>query len=83
MEKLSLILQGGLGTLPECCRNIIGTAWALFLWYDIGMSDIFRSCLGFAGILLVGLAGVFVSEMMKLGDTSALIVTVDNITSVR
>lgn len=47
------------------------------------MSDILKSCIGFAGILLVGLVGVFFSEMMKLGETNTLITTVDNITSVR
>lgn len=47
------------------------------------MSEILKTCLGFAGILLVGLVGVFFSEIMKLGDTSTLITTVDNITSVR
>ena len=47
------------------------------------MSEIFKTTLGFMGILLVGLAGVFVSEFMKLGNTNALITTVDNIAHVR
>lgn len=47
------------------------------------MSNIIKTTLGFAGILLIGLAGVFVSEMMKLGDINTAVATVDNITSVR
>ena len=58
-------------------------SFLLVLWYNIYMSDILKTCVGFAGILLVGLVGVFVSEMMKLNDAHALITTVDNITSVR
>lgn len=47
------------------------------------MSEIFKTTLSFLGILLVGLAGVAISEGMKLGDTNALIVTVDNVAHVR
>ncbi len=47
------------------------------------MSEILKTTLGFMGILLVGLAGVFVFEFMKLGDTNALITTVDNVAGVR
>lgn len=47
------------------------------------MSDILKTCLGFMGILLVGLFGVFISEIVRFGDANALITTVDNITSVR
>lgn len=47
------------------------------------MLEIFKTTLGFLGILLVSLAGVVVSEVMKLGDMNALIVTVDNISHVR
>jgi hypothetical protein len=47
------------------------------------MREILKTMLGFMGILLVGLAGVVVSEVMKLGDMNALIVTVDNVTHVR
>jgi hypothetical protein len=47
------------------------------------MSDILKTCLGFMGILLIGLLGVFVSEIVKLDEAQALITTVDNITGVR
>ena len=47
------------------------------------MSDILKTCLGFAGIIFVGLLSVFVSEIVKLDKANALITTVDNITSVR
>ncbi len=61
------------------------------LWYNIFMHDdthnhprgIIKTTQGFIEILLVGLAGVFVSEFMKLWDTNVLITTVDNIAGVR
>lgn len=51
--------------------------------YCTYMKEILKTCAGFVGILLVGLAGVFFSELFKLGDMNALIVTVDNMTRVR
>ncbi len=47
------------------------------------MSDIIKMMAGFMAILLVGLAGVTVSEMMKLGQLNGVIVTVDNIARTR
>jgi len=47
------------------------------------MPEILKTTLRFLGILLVGLVGVAVSEVMKLGDMNTLIVTVDNIANVR
>jgi hypothetical protein len=47
------------------------------------MLGIFKTTLGFLGILLVGLAGVVFSEVMRLGDANALIMTVDNVAHVR
>lgn len=38
---------------------------------------------GFAAILFVGLAGITISQMMKLGEMNALIQTVDNVSHVR
>lgn len=62
---------------------LLGVPFCLILLYNVCMSDILKTCLGFMGILLVGLLGVFISEMVRFGDTNALITTVDNITSVR
>lgn len=47
------------------------------------MSEILKTIVGFTGILLVGLMGVYVSKTMKLGSPNALIMTVDNIAHVR
>ncbi|MCK9345308.1 MAG: hypothetical protein M0P64_04325 [Candidatus Pacebacteria bacterium] len=47
------------------------------------MKEIIKSLVGFAAILIVGLAGVTVSKVMKLGDMNAVIMTVDNLTSTR
>ncbi len=47
------------------------------------MSDILKTTLGFIGILLVGVVGVFVFGFMKLGDTNAPVKTVDNVAAVR
>lgn len=47
------------------------------------MHDIVKFSLGFTAILLIGLAGVGLSEYMKLGEMSALLITVDNVTHVR
>ena len=47
------------------------------------MNDIIKMTLGFAAILIVGLAGVTISHMMKLGEMNATIMTVDNIAHAR
>ncbi len=47
------------------------------------MHEIIKSVLGFTAILFVGLVGVTVSEIMKLGDMNALVMTVDNIANTR
>ncbi len=47
------------------------------------MSEILKNTLWFMGILLVGLAGVFIPTFMKAGDTNAPITTIDNIAGVR
>lgn len=47
------------------------------------MADVLKSIAGFLGILLVSLVGIAVSEMLKLGDMSAVITTVDNLTRIR
>ena len=47
------------------------------------MKEIAKPIAGFAVILLVGLAGVTISNVMKLGDMNATITTVDNITNTR
>jgi len=39
--------------------------------------------IGFTMILIVGLAGVTLSEVMKLGEMNATIMTVDNIAHTR
>lgn len=47
------------------------------------MYDIVKFTLGFGAIILVGLSGVAISEMLRLGDTNALMMTIDNVTRVR
>lgn len=47
------------------------------------MEEIFKSVAGFVAIILVGLAGVAVSNVMNLGDMNALIITVDNVVNTR
>lgn len=47
------------------------------------MHEIVKAVIGFVAILLVGLSGVVVSEMMKLGQISPVIMTVDNISRAR
>lgn len=47
------------------------------------MEEIIKSVVGFVAILIVGLAGVTVSKIMKLGEMNATIITVDNITQTR
>ncbi|KKT29241.1 MAG: hypothetical protein UW27_C0013G0008 [Parcubacteria group bacterium GW2011_GWA1_44_13] len=47
------------------------------------MKEVLKSIMGFVAIILVGLAGVTVSNVMKLGEMNALIITVDNVTSTR
>lgn len=47
------------------------------------MYEILKSVIGFVAILFVGLMGVTVSEVMKLGDMNALIMTVDNVARTR
>lgn len=51
--------------------------------HTVVMKDILKTCIGFAGILCVGLAGVFFSEFLKLGEMNALVVTIDNMTRMR
>ncbi len=47
------------------------------------MNDVAKSIAGFVAIVLVGLAGVAVSNVMKLGDMNALVLTVDNVINTR
>lgn len=47
------------------------------------MKEIVKTMAGFAAILFVGLAGVTISHIMKLGEMNALIMTVDNISHTR
>jgi len=47
------------------------------------MFEVLKTISGFLGILLVGLIGVAVSEVLKLGDMNTFMVTVDNIAHVR
>ncbi len=47
------------------------------------MNEIVKSIVGFVAIVLVGLAGVAVSNVMKMGDMNALIITVDNVVNTR
>ena len=45
--------------------------------------EILKFSLGFTALLLVGLAGVGVSEFLKLGEMNPLIKTIDNVAHVR
>lgn len=47
------------------------------------MKEIVKNIAGFTAILLIGLLGVTVSEVMKLGQMNATIMTVDNIAHTR
>lgn len=47
------------------------------------MKEILKSVIGFVAIILVGLAGVTVSKVMRLGEMNAAIMTVDNISNTR
>lgn len=47
------------------------------------MKDVFKMILGFTAILIIGLAGVTISEMMKLGEMSPAITTIDNLAHTR
>lgn len=47
------------------------------------MKEIVKTVMGFVAILLVGLAGVTLSEVLKLGNINAAVVTVDNIAHAR
>ena len=51
--------------------------------YNERMKEIVKTVMGFVAILLVGLAGVTVSEVLKLGNINAVVVTVDNIAHAR
>ncbi len=47
------------------------------------MNEIVKTMIGFVALLIVGLAGVTLSQVMKLGEMNALILTVDNIAHAR
>lgn len=47
------------------------------------MKDVIKTIIGFVAIVVVGLAGVTVSNVMKLGEMNATIITIDNITQTR
>ena len=47
------------------------------------MNETIKSIIGFLAIIVIGLLGVVVSNVMKLGEMNALIITVDNVTSTR
>ena len=47
------------------------------------MNEVVKTVIGFVAILLVGLGGVTVSEVMKLGNMNSVIMTVDNISHAR
>ena len=47
------------------------------------MYEVVKTIIGFTAIILVGLAGVAVSEVLKLGDMNPAIMTVDNVAHVR
>ena len=47
------------------------------------MYETIKTIGGFMMILLIGLAGVTISEVMKLGDMNAVIMTIDNIARTR
>ncbi len=53
------------------------------LWYNTNMNEVVKTVIGFVAILLVGLGGVTVSEVMKLGNMNSVIMTVDNISHAR
>ncbi len=53
------------------------------LWYNVNMNEVVKTVIGFVAILLVGLGGVTVSEVMKLGNMNSVIMTVDNISHAR
>lgn len=53
------------------------------VWYNRCMNEIVKSILGFVAILLVGILGVTASNVLKLGDMNALIMTVDNVANTR
>ena len=54
-----------------------------YLCHNYYMFEVLKTISGFLGILLVGLIGVAVSEVLKLGDMNTFMVTVDNIAHVR
>jgi hypothetical protein len=47
------------------------------------MKEAVKTVLGFVAILAVGLGGVVVSEVMKLGNMNPAIITVDNLSHAR
>lgn len=47
------------------------------------MKEIVKTVMRFVAILLVGVLGVVISEVMKLGQMNAAIMTVDNISRAR
>lgn len=47
------------------------------------MKEVIKTIIGFVAIVIVGLAGVTVSNVMKLGEMNATIITIDNITQTR
>lgn len=51
--------------------------------YNHYMKEIVKTMAGFMAILIVGLAGVAISQAMRLGEMNAVIVTVDNIAHAR
>ena len=52
-------------------------------WYNQNMKEVIKSIAGFMAIIIVGLLGVTVSNVMKLGDMNALIMTIDNVARTR
>lgn len=54
-----------------------------YLCHNYYMFEVLKTIGGFLGILLVGLIGVAVSEVFRLGEMNALIMTIDNIAHVR
>lgn len=47
------------------------------------MNEMRKSITGFVAIILVGLIGVTILKVLKLGDMNALMMKVDNITHTR
>lgn len=47
------------------------------------MNEIVKTVVGFVAILLVGLGGVTISEIMRLGNVNPVITTVDNLSRAR